>query len=372
MPSHIFAETNLFTSIGIEQEYNDNILFTRENEIDDFITHIIPTLKLNHATELFKFSALASLDSYLYWENTDLNTTNQNYVVNGKYRLTERWTISGDAGYLKDTTLNSQLEETGIVGIRQERKRIDASAGTEYDVTEISSLGFIYDYRKINYEREFSVDNELHSFRLIYNRRLRNQVDVFSIFPQFTYGVSDLWNAYNSSLNFRLIHRFNPTLRGAFSIGVRNTQINYKDERDDSNDWGGVVDAWIEKKGEVTVGRVALSNRLETRSDGEIDNVSRLLLKVDRLLAVRFGIGFNGGLYYTRPIREREPKLGDRWYFILEPSLFYRLTEDYRLSFLYSYDQEIRPDLDNSRKNRQRIWLKLELNFPHTWERLFS
>ena len=303
-PSPIFAETNLYTFIGFEQEYNDNILFTRENEIGDFITHIIPALRLNHATELFNFYALASLDSYLYWDNNDLNTTNQNYVVNGKYRLTERWTISGDAGYLKDTTLNSQLEETGIVGIRQKRERIDASAGTEYAVSEISSLGFDYDYRKINYEREFSVDNELNTFRLTYNRRLSNQVDVFSIFPQFTFGVSDLWDAYNSSLNFRLIHQFNPTLKGLFSIGVRNTQINYKDERDNSNNWGGVVEAWIEKKGEVTVGRVTLSNRLETRANGDIDNVSRLLCKVDRLLAVRFGIGFNGGLYYTRPIRE--------------------------------------------------------------------
>ena len=120
------------------------------------------------------------------------------------------------------------------------------------------------------------------------------------------------------------------------------------------------------------MGRVALSNRLETRANGDIDNVSRLLCNVDRQLTERFGVGFNGGLYYTRPIKEREPKDGDRWYFILEPSLFYRLTENHRLRLLYSYDQEIRPDLDNLRRNRQRIWLRLDFNFPHTWERLFS
>ena len=134
---------------------------------------------------------------------------------------------------------------------------------------------------------------------------LSNQVDVFSIFPEFTYGTSDQWDAYNSTLNFQLTHQFNPTLRGSFRIGARNTQINYTDERDNSNNWGGVVDAWIEKKGEVTVGRVTLSNRLQTRSNGEIVNVARLLCNVDHRLTERFGVGFNGGLYYTRPIKER-------------------------------------------------------------------
>ena len=89
-------------------------------------------------------------------------------------------------------------------------------------------IGFDYDYRKINYEREGSVDNELNSFRLTYNRLLSNQVDVFSIFPEFTYGTSDLWDAYNSSLNFRLTHRFDPTLRGSFRVGVEIRRLIIK------------------------------------------------------------------------------------------------------------------------------------------------
>ena len=142
MSNHVFAETNLFTSIGIEQEYDTNILFTSSNEIDDFITHVIPLVKVQHKTELFEFSALAAWNSFFYWDNNDLNTTNQNYVVEGNYLMTERWTVSGGASYLKDTTLQSQLEETGIVGIRQKRERIDANAGTTYAVSEKSSYRF--------------------------------------------------------------------------------------------------------------------------------------------------------------------------------------------------------------------------------------
>ena len=364
MTGEIYAETNISASLGLKQEYDDNIFFTRENEVDDFITHVIPAIKLKHATELFDFSVLAGWDSYFYWDNNDINTTNQNYAANGKYRITERWSIAGDAGYRKDTTLDSQLEETGVVGIRQERERIDATAGTDYAFSERSSIGADYAYRKINYQREFSVDNELHSLRLTYNRRLRNEVDVFSIFPEVTYGTSDLWDAYNYTLNFRLTHQFNPTLKGSFLIGPRFTQVDYKDERDDQNNWGGVVEAWIEKRGEVTVGRLTLNNRLDTTSNGDIINVSRLLGNVDHRLTERFGLGFRGGVYYTRPIKDVEPKQGDRWYYILSPSLFYRLTENHILRLLYSFDQQIQPDLDNQRRNRQRIWLTLDFNFP--------
>jgi hypothetical protein len=359
-----YAETDINASIGLVQEYDDNIFFTRENEVSDSITHIIPAIGLNHATELFNFSALARWNSWLYWDNNDLNTTNQNYLVDGKYRLTERWSISGDAAYLKDTTLQSQLEETGIVGIRQERERIDAGAGTAYNVSERSFIGFDYNYRKINYQQQFSVDNELNSFKLSYNRRLSNQVDVLSIFPEFTYGTSDQWDAYNYTLNFQLTHQFDPTLKSSFLIGPRFTQINYKDERDEQNNWGGVLEAWIEKKGEVTVGRLSLINRLATRSDGDIVNVARLLGDVDRRLTERFGVGFRGGLYYTRPIKDVAPKTGDYWYYILSPSLFYQLTENYVVRLLYSFDQQIQPDLDNPRKNRQRIWLSIDFNFP--------
>ena len=66
------AETKLLTSVGLKQEYNSNILYSRSDEIDDFISHVIPSFRLNHATELLKLSALAAWDGWLFWDNSDL------------------------------------------------------------------------------------------------------------------------------------------------------------------------------------------------------------------------------------------------------------------------------------------------------------
>ena len=133
---------------------------------------MIPLLKLNQ-TEIFEFFALAAWNSFFYWDNSDLNTTNQNYVVNGNYLMTERWTISGGASYLKDTTLNLNWKKPVLSAFARKERELMRLPELTYAVSERSSLGFDYDYRKINYEREFSVDNELNSFRLIYNRRVK-------------------------------------------------------------------------------------------------------------------------------------------------------------------------------------------------------
>ena len=71
------AENELLTSVGLRQEYNNNIFYERTDETDDFISQVIPSLRLNYATEILKLSALARWDALLYWDNSDQNRLNQ-------------------------------------------------------------------------------------------------------------------------------------------------------------------------------------------------------------------------------------------------------------------------------------------------------
>ena len=195
------AEVSLLTSVGLRQEYNDNILYTRSNEIDDFISYAIPSLDFDYRTEIFNISALAKLEGLLYWDNSDLNTINQRYELSSTYRLTERWSVSAEGFYIGDTTLDSQLEETGIVGVRQDRDRFNAGAGLDYALSERINVGSDYSFQKTNYERRQSTDTEIHTVRAYYRRRLKNEIDVISLFPRVNYATSDDYDAYSSTLN---------------------------------------------------------------------------------------------------------------------------------------------------------------------------
>ena len=363
------AETKLLTSVGLKQEYNNNILYSRSDETDDFISHAIPSFRLNHATELLKLSALATWDGWLFWDNSDLNRLNQRYGLNGNYRIAERWSVSAFGRYVKDSIQDSQLDETGSVELGlSDRERLNAGAGLDYAVSERSDIGADYNYQKTDFERKSSVDTEAHSVRFFYRRRLQNQRDVITIFPRFVWGNSDDWDAYNSTLNFRWAHPFSETLDMSITVGARYSRVNYKDDRDDTDNFGGVADMWLRKRGELTTGRLGFSNRLRTRSNGELINVSRLYTNIDHRLTQRFGVGVRGSVYYSNLIEDSPATDDDRWYFDVSPSAFYRLTENHILRLLYSYNyQKLLDADDNDTIDRQRVWLQLTFNFPKTW-----
>jgi hypothetical protein len=318
---------------------------------------------------LLKLSALATWDGWLFWDNSDLNRVNQRYGLNGNYRIAERWSVSALARYVKDSVQDSQLDETGSVELGlSDRERLNAGAGLDYAVSERSTIGADYNYQKTDFERESSVDTELHSVRFFYRHRLQNEKDVISIFPRFVWGDTDDWDAYNSSLNFRWAHPFSETLDTSITVGARHSRVDYKDNRDDTDNWGGLADMWLRKRGELTSGRLGFSNNLRTRTNGEIINVSRLYTNISHRLSRRFGVGFRGSVYFSQLIEDSPENDDDRWYYDVSPSAFYRLTENHILRLRYSYNYQKLLDVDNdSTLDRHRIWLQLTLKFPKTW-----
>ncbi len=363
------AETKLSTSLGLRQEYNDNVLYSRSDEIDDFVSYAIPSFRLTRTTELLELSALAIWSGWLFWDESDLNRVNQHYGLNGNYRLTERWSVSGLARYVKDSIQDSQLDETGSVDVGlDDRERINAGAGLDYAVSERSAIGSDYNFQKTNFEGRARVDSESHSVRFFYRRRLQNEKDVITIFPRFVWGDTENYDAYNTTLNFRWDHPFSETLDTSITVGVRNTHIDFKDDRDNTTDWGGVADMSLRKRGELTTGLIGFSNRLRPRTNGELINVSRLYTDIDHRLSRRFGIGFAGSVYFSQLIEDDPDDDDDRWFVRVSPSLFYRLTENHLLRLLYSYDWQKALDAEGDRtRDRQRIWLQLTFNFPKTW-----
>ena len=299
----------------------------------------------------------------------DQNRINQRYGLEGSYRLTERWSVSANGRYVKDSVQDSQLDETGSVerGL-SDRERLNVGAGLDYAISERTNIGADYDFQKTDYERSGSVDTTVNTVRVYYQRRLKNQKDIIRIFPQLTYGYSDDYDAYNSSLNVRWEHPFSETLDTSILAGVRNTHVDYDDDRDDTTNWGGVADMWLRKRGELTTGRIGFNNDLRTRENGEIINVSRLYTDVDHRLSRRFGVGFRGSIYYSNLIEDSPESDDDRWYFDVSPSAFYRLTENHILRLLYSYNyQKLLDEDEDDTVDRQRIWLQLTFNFPKTW-----
>ena len=365
------GQVSLLSSLDVKGEYNDNVNFDSENEIDDYITTISPAFKLSYSTALFDINAETILDFLLYYDETDLNEENQEYNLDAAYRMTERLTLSGDFSYIKDTTLDSELEDTGIVNVRENRRRYDSGGGMVYEISERYDLGCNYLFTKINYDEDDKVDYERQTIKLPFNYHLKNQRDTLTFRPEYSFRDSDTSEVDNYKINVGWSHLFSETFTLKVFAGGRYTETSYDDDRDDNHNSGFNADIKLRKIGETNRSLIGYRRDLRTRASGTEIEVDKFYCRMDQLITERFGVGFDGKLYFTREEDDDNDTNNndeDSVYFTVEPSLFYKITEQHLLRLAYAYAREDDDARDNDQvKDRHKVWLSLSFNFPKQW-----
>lgn len=359
-------DVTLVPSLRISGEYDDNVFFNSTDEVDDYLTIISPGLTFDYATELLNLQSLIVVDFLRYFDETELDTENQRYDLNGRYQLASKWNIAGNFSYIKDTTLESELEETGIVHLREDRKRYNAGGGLSYQMTELTDLNFNYTHTVTRYDSEDNVDYDYDNFSLLCNRKLKNQLDVLTVRTNYSIFDSDEEKTNNYELLLGWFHKFSETLDLNASAGPRYTRQNFNDDREDEDSWGTTVDISLNKRGETSSATIGYSRRIWNNADGDLVETDRIYARAKQRIIGRLGVGFVAGLYFTS--QEDDSDNDDTRYYILNPSLYYMLTENHSIELAYSYQNELeesRPkDLESE---RNRIWIAFHFNFPRNW-----
>ena len=365
----VARDVTVVPSITLRGEYDDNVYFTRTDEISDYLAIISPALTLDYASELLNLKAQGIVDVLRYVDEKDINTENQRYTIDGGYRLKERWNLSGNISYIKDTTLDSELEETGIVYVRENRERFNTGAGLLYQVSELSNMVIDYAYSKTDYDEIGLEDYNTNNVSLSYNRRFNDGIDVFTIRPSFGRWSSDNSDVDGYRLNFGWTHIPSETYRLRVFLGGRYTEQDYKDGRDNTSNWGGVADINLQKRAETYSVLIGAGSDIYLRPDtNELNQVYKIYCNLTRRVTERFSAGVNSRLSLTQP--DDADAINDKeiWYFTVTPSLSYRLTENHSLRLSYSYQQQYDRNIeDDPRIARNRVWLSLNFNFPKKW-----
>jgi hypothetical protein len=368
VPPKICAE-NLWlqTSIGGRSEYDDNVVFAPTEEDEDFIFIISPAAKLSFESDLVDIQSDIIIDAWQYLDRTDLNTVNQLYELNGIYRFRPRWSFSGLISYIKDTTLDSQLQETGRVSEREDRRRFDADAGIIYQLSELSELGFNYHFKDVNFESDFFVDYDRDSATLSYNRKMKNQVNTLGSQFAYYYRNSDVSDLTEYNFQMSMDHLFSPQTRFYLSAGLSYSEQEFKDDRSTDKNLRPSGHSYIRWKGETSAFTFGYRRDIRTDTNGEAIDVDRIYCRLRKSLTERWELGFAGKFYYSRDIGQ---SFNDGIRFLdLEPKISYKLTENHDLQMSYSYSNEKDNEREsNQTADRNRIWLGLYFNFPKQWK----
>ena len=368
LPQLLWAqEVTVTPSIRLSTVYDDNLDFDQKDEKDSFGANAVPGLTLSYASELLQFNLIGEVNVIKYFTETDFDRTNQLYGLDGSYQMSPRWKFAGNFSYRSDETIDSVLEETGQSFKRGRVNTYDGGAGVFFQLTELSDIGLAADYRKRDFRSGQDTDYDVYTINLPYTKRFASQRDTVTLVPSYSdFNSDDSEEARNYQLEIGWEHQINETLTSIINAGGRYTYIDQQDGSSSSN-WGYVGKLGLRKKTETFTGTIEASRDIRVNSDAEIVQVNRFLLSANKLLSERFGFKFSGSAYYTDTVSD-QAKDQKTIYFVLNPSLYYQLTENHSIELNYQYQNQ--KELDepgNPVTQRNRVWLGFVLNFPKKW-----
>jgi hypothetical protein len=146
----------ILPSLGLSIEYDDNILLTPDDEIDDFIFHIIPGVVLELPSRKYAIRLGYQADILRYMDNTDLDTIHHSFLADARValtaglglRLTDRFLITDDFAGFPVPELTERVE----------RYENTLDAGADYTLRErytfdVNFRWFMVDYRDNDFDQ---------------------------------------------------------------------------------------------------------------------------------------------------------------------------------------------------------------------------
>jgi hypothetical protein len=362
--SAVFALDNtVVPSIAVIEQYNDNVLFQRTDPQDDFITTVHPGLGVSVESEITDVEA--SADAYLnyYAKETDLNDQAYRGELLLDSQFLERWRFQASGEFIRDTTLESQLLETGRVFNRDDRNQFEGNLRGTLAITELTSLSIGYLYRQVEYESADFVNYNVDSISMNLSRKLKNQIDTLSIHGGYSYNESPEReiDTYSAGLGWRreLTDIYSIRVSGGYRT-TKTLNIN----RDEKTSDGATFDIRLSRKGETYDAFIGYRRGLTNAASGEYLEYDRVYGRVERNLSERSKVGLNGRIVFSRD--NSDIAANNNRFFQVEPSYSYNVTENSVASVGYRYSEDYDDNLEGEKSaSRNVVWVLYRINLPY-------
>jgi hypothetical protein len=144
------AELKFIPMVEVRDIYNDNIFFDYNKQVQqsDLYNIISPGVKITDKTERVDASIQSRMNIIRYHENTGLNANDQDHQSRLRYRISERWKMSAEAGYTRDSQIDRDIEVSGLLLGTTQRDYQHYALQTNYTLTEKTTTQVSYAYDK--------------------------------------------------------------------------------------------------------------------------------------------------------------------------------------------------------------------------------
>ncbi|MCP3871808.1 MAG: hypothetical protein GY699_01425 [Desulfobacteraceae bacterium] len=380
--------------ISIKQEYTDNVLFSSNNEQDDFITTATGGLILSHDSERVDANLDARIKHLFYIDNDQLDATDWSTTGKWDYTATEKMGLGATAAYRKDSRRGSDTDTTGLI-LSGDRKKADFGLSTSYMLSELTlgklSAGYGFaQTEQVNSDEDNKTISANLSFTKNLSKTFKNTTgllnfsylhyasdsqtivpgaitttsyrdftsDVFQIYAGFSKAITELYSVYLQAGS-----SYTDTTEGTRilqTVGAVSIETISPDE--DSQTWGGVLLTGLNYDGLYYDVGVSASHDVRGASgtNGTSER-SAVSLNINKKVTEDFSLTLDTSCYLNKNERRTQADL-DQLTMNVQPGFRLKFWDTFTLSGVYRYTT-VENRQNDTTSERNLVYLEIRKNF---------
>jgi hypothetical protein len=371
-------------SIAVRGEYNDNIFYIPENEVDDYILTVKPRLELIQRTERLNAKVSAQVAPFFYQDNSDLDDVDQDYIGRVDYQFTPKFNGRADAFFIVDNRPDRDVLTTGLVQGVDQRWRYHVGGGANYLLSEKAAVDLSYDYNRDDWDDDVFDREDLtaNAADLNFSYNLSAWVEATTGrlsfgYANYEYETSET-DSFFGGAGFQ--HMISEIFNVRLDLGARYVDSEFDVQRlqivppgflvsvveqESNSGWGGVGQAILEYRGERTRSSLLASHDLAATSGRRgPTQQTRIIFSVNRRILEDLRLGFLTGFYRNQA---DEGDFSDReieeYTFRFRPNIRWEFYENFTLEAAYTYTY-LKNEVSDTDTTRNAVYLQLAYGLP--------
>jgi hypothetical protein len=381
------AEWSMEPSVDVRTEYNDNIQFTSAAHPSIWGIRFSPDVKFSGTTESLNVTGGLRFNLNRYFGESGLDTNDHILTLRSSYK-TERDLLGLNVDSVRDSTLVSELSETGVVQARRQRSRLTANPTWSRYLTEATAITASYRYSDVRYAD--SAGTSLIDYRdqaaTVGLQSKLSERDVASVTGYYdryetepaqvranTYGIQA---AYDRA--------FSETLHGFLAVGARETRSTVTSQAlvcdgpiffgfclgnlivltstQSATSTGYTLTASLDKRWETAQVTGRLSREINPSGVGALVQTDRAGVTWTQQWSPTLSYSVEGAVYRSRYVGDVVTGSNSQYYTI-EPRVSWKITEWWTLSGGYSYSH-VKYEAAATQATRNVVYLVLNYTWP--------
>jgi len=366
-------EWKLESNISQEVLYSDNLLLSRDREIETvgFITAPALHLERNSPTSQIAFDGRFEFAEYI--DHSDFNSQDQLLNLRVDQAISERAALRLSAAFTHDTTIKSDQDITGrFLDDSIEFVSWNVAPGFAYRLTPVDEMVVRGNYRETTYyDTDEKTDYQYFGPALDFSHQLNELETVSATIGATRFIPDEPGDDYTDTISTLFSYSYQSSERFSIGGGLGVAySMQHEDPGQDSDDVGFRLKFNMNYDiSDQTSVRASLSHDNEPSGDGDTVVRNRVVLGLNHRLTpvttARLNIDYTDNVDIIGEEGDQTSDEGTSRYTSVRPAIAWDLTEEWSLEAEYGFRYRLFDD-DGGDAMSNSVFLTLQYDLP-TW-----